>query len=126
MNRGIVAAVSFIAAFLICLFGYMTLSETCKTLESALMEIADYAESKDIEAAQEKTEELLILWDDIHGRIEALVQHNETDELEEIVKSLPIYAEEGNMERLKERTEIAVNRLEHIIKNEQPLLSNIF
>ena len=126
MNRSIVAAVSFITAFLICLFGYMTLSETCKTLESALMEIADYAESKDIEAAQEKTEELLILWDDIHGRIEALVQHNETDELEEIVKSLPIYAEEGNMERLKERTEIAVNRLEHIIKNEQPLLSNIF
>lgn len=120
------AVASFIAAFLICLFGYMTLSDTCETLESALTEIADYAESGDTEAAQKKTEELLMLWEEIHGRIEAIVPHIETDELEEIIKSLPIYAEEGNMERLKERSEIAVNRLEHIIQNEQPLFSNIF
>ncbi|MCH5190568.1 MAG: DUF4363 family protein [Oscillospiraceae bacterium] len=126
MNRGIVAAASFIAAFLICLFGYMTLSDTCETLASSLTEIIDYAESEDTEAAQKKTEELLILWEEIHGRIESLTQHAETDELEEIIKSLPIYAETGNMERLKERAEIAVNRLEHIIQNEQPLFSNIF
>lgn len=126
MNRCIVAAVSFIAAFLICLFGYMTLSDTCETLTVPLTEIIDYAESEDTEAAREKTEEMLILWEKIHGRIEALVPHAETDELEEIVKSLPIYAETGNMERLRERAEIAVNRLEHIIQNEQPLFSNIF
>lgn len=126
MNRSIVAALSFAAALIICVIGYITLSETCETLENSLTEISDYAESENTETAKKKTEELIVLWEKIHGRIEALVPHSETDELEEIVKSLPIYAEEGNMERLKERAEIAVNRLHHIIKNEKPLLSNIF
>lgn len=126
MKRTIFAIVALISAVVISFIGFKIITDTCDTLEKALEEVSYYARNENVETAQKKAEQTVQLWEDIHGRIEALTPHSETDELEEIVKSLPVYARQGNMERLEAQSEIAIKRLHHIIKNEKPLLSNIF
>mgnify|MGYP006332513001 FL=1 len=58
--------------------------------------------------------------------IESFIRHEETDKLEETIKSLPVYARQGNMERLEQQADLAIDELHHLIRSEKPLLSNIF
>lgn len=126
MKRTVFAITAILSSVLICIFGFIVLKKSCETLISPLKEIAEYARNDDIETAKKKTDEMILIWEETHGKIEALTHHSETDELEEIVKSLPVYASQSDMERLEEKSEIAINRLEHIRENELPKLSNIF
>ncbi len=125
MKRIFFAIGSLISAILICTIGNLVLIDTCNKLESTLDEVVYFAENGDEKNALKKAEEATKQWEDIHGRIEALVNHAETDELEELIKSLPVYARLGNTERLCEKSEIAINRLHHVVKNEKVLISNI-
>ena len=125
MKRILFAIGALFSAILICTTGYLILVDTCDKLESTLNEVVFFAEKNDTENALKKAEEVAKQWEDIHGRIEAVVNHAETDELEELIKSLPVYARLGNTERLCEKSEIAINRLHHVIKNEKVLISNI-
>lgn len=125
MKRIFFAIGALLSAILICTAGYLILADTCDKLESTLNEVVFFAEKGDAENALKKAEEVANQWEDIHGRIEAVVNHAETDELEELIKSLPVYARLGNTERLCEKSEIAINRLRHVIKNEKVLISNI-
>lgn len=125
MKRIFFAIGALLLAILICTAGYLILVDTCDKLESTLNEVVFYAEKNDTENALKKAQEVAEQWEDIHGRIEAVVNHAETDELEELIKSLPVYARLGNTERLCEKSEIAINRLHHVIKNEKVLISNI-
>ena len=125
MKRIFFAIGALFSAILICTTGYLILVDTCDKLESTLNEVVFFAEKNDTENALKKAEEAAKQWEDIHGRIEAVVNHAETDELEELIKSLPVYARLGNTERLCEKSEIAINRLHHVIKNEKVLISNI-
>ncbi len=125
MKRIFFAIGALLSAILICTAGYLILVDTCDKLETTLNEVVLYAEKDDTENALKKAQEVAKQWEDIHGRIEAVVNHAETDELEELIKSLPVYARLGNTERLCEKSEIAINRLHHVIKNEKVLISNI-
>ena len=125
MKRIFFAIGALLSAILICTTGYLILVDTCDKLESTLNEVVFFAEKNDTENALKKADEVAKQWEDIHGRIEAVVNHAETDELEELIKSLPVYARLGNTERLCEKSEIAINRLHHVIKNEKVLISNI-
>lgn len=125
MKRIVFAIGALLAAILICTTGYHILVDTCEKLETTLDEVVYYAENNDTENALKKAQEVAKQWEDIHGRIEAVVNHAETDELEELINSLPVYASLGNMERLCEKSEIAINRLHHVVKNEKVLISNI-
>lgn len=125
MKRIFFAIGALLSAILICTAGYLILIDTCNKLESTLNEVVFFAETNDTENALKKAQEASDQWEDIHGRIEAVVNHAETDELEELIKSLPVYARLGNTERLCEKSEIAINRLHHVIKNEKVLISNI-
>ncbi len=125
MKRIFFAIGSLILAILICTIGNLVLIDTCNKLESTLDEVVYFAENGDEKNALKKAEEATKQWEDIHRRIEALVNHAETDELEELIKSLPVYARLGNTERLCEKSEIAINRLHHVVKNERVLISNI-
>lgn len=125
MKRIFFAIGALLSAILICTAGYLILIDTCDKLESTLNEVVFFAETNDTENALKKAQEASNQWEDIHGRIEAVVNHAETDELEELIKSLPVYARLGNTERLCEKSEIAINRLHHVIKNEKVLISNI-
>ena len=125
MKRIFFAIGALLLAILICTAGYLILVDTCDKLESTLNEVVFFAEKNDTENALKKAEEVAKQWEDIHGRIEAVVNHAETDELEELIKSLPVYARLGNTERLCEKSEIAINRLHHVIINEKVLISNI-
>ena len=125
MKRIFFAIGALLSAVLICTAGYFILVDTCEKLETTLNEVVYFAERNDTEKALKKAEEVAKQWEDIHGRIEAVVNHAETDELEELIKSLPVYARLGNTERLCEKSEIAINRLHHVIKNEKVLISNI-
>lgn len=125
MKRIFFAIGALLSAILICTTGYLILVDTCNKLESTLNEVVFFAEKNDTENALKKAEEVAKQWEDIHGRIEAVVNRAETDELEELIKSLPVYARLGNTERLCEKSEIAINRLHHVIKNEKVLISNI-
>jgi hypothetical protein len=126
MKRTVFAFVAIFLTFGICVLGLNTLIKTCEEMTIHLEELSKLAREKDVDSTIEKATSVVSLWHDTHGKIEAFVPHEETDELEEIINSLPIYAKQGNMERLEERTEMAIIRLNHIIKNEKPLLSNIF
>lgn len=125
MKRIFFAIGALLSAILICTAGYLILVDTCEKLESTLNEVVFFAERNDTENALKKAEEASQQWEDIHGKIEAVINHAETDELEELIKSLPVYARLGNTERLCEKSEIAINRLHHVIKNEKVLISNI-
>lgn len=125
MKRIFFAIGALLSAILICTAGYLILVDTCEKLESTLNEVIFFAERNDTENALKKAEEASQQWEDIHGKIEAVINHAETDELEELIKSLPVYARLGNTERLCEKSEIAINRLHHVIKNEKVLISNI-
>lgn len=125
MKRIFFAIGALLSAILICTAGYLILVDTCDKLETTLNEVVLYAKKDDTENALKKAQEVAKQWEDIHGRIEAVVNHAETDELEELIKSLPVYARLGNTERLCEKSEIAINRLHHVIKNEKVLISNI-
>ena len=125
MKRIFFAIGALLSAILICTAGYLILVDTCNKLESTLNEVVFFAERNDTENALKKAEEASQQWEDIHGKIEAVINHAETDELEELIKSLPVYARLGNTERLCEKSEIAINRLHHVIKNEKVLISNI-
>lgn len=125
MKRIFFAIGALLSAILICTVGYFVLVDTCDKLETILNEVVYFAENDDTENALKKAQEVADQWEEIHGRIEAVVNHAETDELEEVIKSLPVYARLGDTERLCEKTEIAINRLHHIVKNEKVLISNI-
>lgn len=125
MKRIFFAVGALLLAITICITGYIVLTDTCNKLEKTLDEVVFFAENGDVEKSLEKSEEAVAKWEEIHGRIEALVNHAETDELEELIKSLPVYARLGNTERLCEKAEIAINRLQHVVKNEKIMLSNI-
>lgn len=126
MNRIIIAAVTILSAITISFIGFFTVKDTCNKLETELIELCEISQEKDTEKAIKKTDDLISLWEDIHGTIEAFVDHNETDKLEEIIKNLPIYAHQDNMERLEQQADLAIDELHQIIRGEKPLISNIF
>lgn len=126
MKRWVIAVGCLVLALSICFIGFFSLSRTCKKLSSPLKEISEYAQNGDEKEAVKKADEFLILWEEEHGKIEVLTRHTEVDELEEIVKSLPVLARQGRMERLCEESLSAYNRLDHIVSKEVPLISNIF
>ncbi len=126
MKRTIFAIIALISAVGLCFTGFYVINDTCEELKNSLNDVSSFAREGNIPTAQQKAKQAADLWEDIHGKIETFTPHSETDELEETVKNLPVYAQQGNMERLEQESEKAIKRLDHIIKNEKPLISNIF
>lgn len=125
MKRIIIAISVITLAFAISFTGNFLVDKDCKKLEKHLTDICNVAQDKNTEKSVKMSEDAVKMWEDVHDTIESFIRHEETDKLEELIKSLPVYARLGNTERLCEKTEIAINRLHHIIKNEKVLISNI-
>ncbi len=126
MKRIIIALVAIGSAFAISFVGFFMVQKTCDRLETELVEICETAQQQDADEALKKTEELIVLWDEIHGVIESFVDHDETDKLEETIRNLPTFAHEGNMERLYQQADLAIDELSQIVRGEKPIISNIF
>lgn len=126
MSRIIIALVAILSAVAISFVGFFAVKSTCDSLETELNEICRIAKSNEKDVAIKKTDELILHWEESHGTIEAFVNHSETDKLEETIKNLPIYAQQGNMERLEQQADLAIDELRQIIRSEKPLISNIF
>lgn len=125
MKRIIIALLAIFLAITLSFVGFFSVKKTCDRLESKLVEICKIAQSNNSDLALNKTEELIVLWDEIHGVIESFVNHNETDKLEETIRNLPTFALEGNMERLYQQADLAIDELGQIVRNEKPIISNI-
>ena len=126
MKRLIIAISAILGAFIISFSGYFSVDHACKKLENHLLEICSVAQDKKTENATKLADEAVILWEDVHGTIESFIRHEETDKLEELIKSLPIYAQQDNMERLEQQADSAIDELHHLIRSEKPIISNIF
>lgn len=126
MKRIIIAVCAITAAFAIAFIGYFSVDRACKKLEVKLDELCQIARTEDINSAVAKSDDAVELWEDVHDVIESFIRHEETDKLEELIKSLPLYAEQDNMERLEQQADLAIDELHHLIRNEKPLISNIF
>ena len=126
MKRIIIAIVAILFSFVISFTGYFLVDKSCKKLENHLESICQVAQKDENAVAIEKSDEAVVLWEDVHDLIESFIRHEETDKLEEIIKSLPVYANQGNMERLEQQADLAIDELHHLIRNEKPLISNIF
>lgn len=126
MKRLIIALASIGSAILISFLGFFSVQKTCDKLEAQLIEICETAQKQDTDEALKKSEELIFLWDEIHGVIESFVDHDETDKLEETIRNLPTFAHEGNMERLYQQADLAIDELGQIVRGEKPIISNIF
>ncbi len=126
MKRIVTAVTVIVLAFVISFVGYFWVDSSCKELESELWDICAVAQEKDIKKAIQLSDEAVILWEDVHDVIESFIRHEETDKLEELIKSLPVYANQGNMERLEQQADLAIDEIHHLIRNEKPLVSNIF
>lgn len=126
MKRIIIAVGSIILAFAIAFTGYFSVSRASGKLEKHLLEICKVAQENNSERAIEMSEDAILLWEEVHDTIESFIRHEETDKLEETIKSLPVYAQQGNMERLEQQADLAIDELSHLIRSEKPLISNIF
>ncbi len=126
MKRIIIAISVIVFAFAISFTGYFLVDKACKELENHLSDICNVAQEKNTEKAVLMSEDAVIMWEDVHDTIESFIRHEETDKLEELIKSLPVYARQGNMERLEQQADLAIDELHHLIRNEKPLISNIF
>lgn len=126
MKRIIVSVGAIVIAFVIAFTGYFFVNRASDRLEKHLLDICEIAQEKDIEKANEMADNAITLWEDVHDTIESFIRHEETDKLEETIKSLPVYAQQGNMERLEQQADLAIDELNHLIRNEKPLISNIF
>lgn len=126
MKRIITAICAISFAFAISFVGYFSVDKACEKLEEHLWDICEVAKADEVNTAIKKSDDAVILWEDVHDLIESFIRHEETDKLEEIVKSLPVYAKQGNMERLEQQADLAIDELHHLIRNEKPMISNIF
>ncbi len=126
MKRVIIAILAISFAFVISFSGYFLVENCCKELETGLADICNVAQNNHKEKAVQKSEKIVKTWEDVHGTIESFIRHEETDKLEELIKSLPVYAKQGNMDRLEQQSDLAMDELHHLIRNEKPLFSNIF
>jgi hypothetical protein len=126
MKRIIIAVCVIVTAFAISFTGYFLVDNACKKIELSLSEICNVSQNNEVEKSIELSEKTIILWEDVHDTIESFIRHEETDKLEETIKSLPVYAKQGNMERLEQQADLAIDELHHLIRSEKPLLSNIF
>ena len=126
MKRIIIAVVVIVVAFSIAFTGYFLVDKKCKELELNLARICNISQQNNVEKAIDLSDETVELWEDIHDTIESFIRHEETDKLEETIKSLPVYARQGNMERLEQQADLAIDEIHHLIRGEKPLLSNIF
>ncbi len=126
MNRIIIAVGAIAAAFAISFAGFFSVDRACKKLEVQLSDICEVAKAEDTETAIKKADDAVVMWEDVHDLIESFIRHEETDKLEELVKSLPVYARQDNMERLEQQADLAIDEIHHLIRNEKPMVSNIF
>ena len=126
MKRVVIAILAISFAFVISFTGYFLVERCCKELETELADICNVAQNDNKENAIQKSEKIVETWEDVHGTIESFIRHEETDKLEELIKSLPVYAYQGNMDRLEQQADLAIDELHHLIRNEKPLFSNIF
>ena len=126
MKRIIIAVGAIITAFTIAFTGYFSVSRATHQLEKHLLEICKITQENNKEKAIKMSDDAILLWEDVHDTIESFIRHEETDKLEETIKSLPVYAKQGNMERLEQQADLAIDELSHLIRNEKPLISNIF
>ena len=126
MKRIIIAVGAIIMAFAIAFTGYFSVSRISDKLEKHLLEICKVAQENNSEKAIKMSEDAILLWEEVHDTIESFIRHEETDKLEETIKSLPVYAQQGNMERLEQQADLAIDELSHLIRSEKPLISNIF
>lgn len=126
MKRIIISVGAIIMAFVIAFTGYFLVNRASDQLEKHLLEICKVAQQDNTEKAIKMSDDAIVLWEDVHDTIESFIRHEETDKLEETIKSLPVYARQGNMERLEQQADLAIDELSHLIRNEKPLISNIF
>ncbi|MBR5245894.1 MAG: DUF4363 family protein [Clostridia bacterium] len=126
MKRIIIAISAILGAFIISFSGFFSVDNACKKLESHLLNICSVAQQQNTEKATDLSNSAVSMWEDVHGLIESFIRHEETDKLEELIKSLPVYAQQGNMERLEQQADLAIDELHHLIRSEKPIISNIF
>lgn len=126
MKRIIIAVSAILSAFAISFSGYFLVDNACKKLEIHLQSICAVAQNDETEKAVDLSEDAISLWEDVHGLVESFIRHEETDKLEELIKSLPVYAGQGNMERLEQQADLAIDEIHHLIRSEKPIISNIF
>ena len=126
MSRIVVSVGALVIAFAIAFSGYFLVENACGKLENKLTEICNEARNKNVEKAIELSENTIELWEEVHGLVESFIRHEETDTLEELIKSLYVYAHQGNMERLEQQADLAIDEISHLIRSEKPLISNIF
>lgn len=125
MKRIIIAIVAVALAVSIAFVGFFIVKYNCEKLTDKLEVVCKTARDDDDKAAVKESEKAVKLWESVHDLIESFIRHEETDKLEEIVKSLPVYARQGNMERLEQQANLAIDEIEHLLRNEKPLISNI-
>ncbi len=126
MKRIIVAVSAILGAFAISFTGYFLVDNACVKLENHLWGICTVAQKGETEKAVTMSDDAVTLWENVHGLVESFIRHEETDKLEELIKSLPVYAQQGNMERLEQQADLAIDELHHLIRSEKPIISNIF
>lgn len=126
MNRIAVSVAALILIITIATLGVLSLDSSCKKLAEALDEIKQTAVTGDREKTMALAENILDIWDKEEKKISLLVNHEEIDEIEQTIKSLPVYARQDNMEKLEEKSSIAAERVRHIRDKEKLSPENIF
>lgn len=126
MNRIVISVAALVLVIIISTIGVLSLNSSCKNLAENLDEVKQAAIDRDKEKSIELTQKVTEIWEKEEKKVSLLVDHREIDEIEQTIKSLPVYARQDNMEKLEEKSSIAAERVRHIRDKEKLSPENIF
>ncbi len=126
MNRITISIIALLIVIALATAGHISLDNTCDDLAKTLDEIKETAIDKDQEKAIELSKNVVKVWTKKEKVISLLIDHREIDEIEQTIKSLPIYARQDDMEKLEEKASVGAERVRHIKDKEKISAENIF
>lgn len=126
MNRMVISVIALVLVVIAATAGLISLNHSCNRLANTLDEIKETAIEKDQDKSIELTKKAVKIWSKEEKIISLLVDHREIDEVEETIKSLPVFARQDDMEKLEEKSSVAAERIRHIKDKEKISAENIF
>ncbi len=127
MKRVVIAAISAVLAVTVACIGYWQFLRICDRLETDARSLLETAEAENIDESQleAETNRLIENWHGAQKKLDMLIPHEQTDELDILIRALPqLPSLESTAARSEYLREI-LYRIEHLRETEAPNLQNI-
>lgn len=126
MVRIKISVICLVFVLVFSIVGYVLLNNSCEKLASSLDDVVNAVQANETSNLPNLVDRCIELWYKEERLISLLVDHREIDEIEETLKSLPVFIDQENFDKLQENSYIAAERVRHISSKEKFSIENIF